>query len=564
MSFQTIETQFKNFLSQDPDTSISLGMTNKLGELSKPDIDTHRRRMSAAKELLDNIKLETSESFYQNLDLKLMSLYLKKEIFFGTLEINGKLQRQQKPGGVDGISEGVFQLFINDPGNPIERLDHINSRLSKAPEYLKAELELLDTPVERWQKIELSQAEGLPELFSSILSWAEIEKYPRLQSLRNNIENTNKALYKYSKALGSMPTTNSFAIGEDKVLELLKIREIDKSPKQLQHMSTEFVRDTNLEIDELRIRLNCKYGLSEENSAASLHDFLNGQLSVELKEGNVETVLSYYNEQKDTLLNFITKDSLFPLVENQQMKIMRTPGFLEPVIPAGAMWPPVPLRESEKISLVYLTLNKGELGEHTHLGIPVMMLHEGIPGHHLQYASACAQKSFIRKFFDAAEHSEGWTTMLEDYMLDQGLIDSNLSDEVRFVAKRDISRLGARVAIDLYFMTGESSYLDIGYDLDFSDIDPFANAAKLLKFATGFADDRIQAELNWYSTERGYPLSYLTGNRMVWQLKKELAESNTKQLSQLDLDREFHRIYLQSGCMPVNYLREVFQHESML
>ena len=35
-------------------------------------------------------------------------------------------------------------------------------------------------------------------------------------------------------------------------------------------------------------------------------------------------------------------------------------------------------------------------------------------------------------------------------------------------------------------------------------------------------------------------------------------------LEGVDLDREFHRIYLTSGSMPVRFLREVFRHHGML
>ena len=92
----------------------------------------------------------------------------------------------------------------------------------------------------------------------------------------------------------------------------------------------------------------------------------------------------------------------------------------------------------------------------------------------------------------------------------------------------------------------------------------FVNAAKLLKTATGFTDGRVQAELNWYSTEQSYPLSYLTGNRMVWELKKEIQTKNVKSLSDVELDKAFHRVYLQSGCMPVNSLRSVFVEQGFL
>ena len=112
--------------------------------------------------------------------------------------------------------------------------------------------------------------------------------------------------------------------------------------------------------------------------------------------------------------------------------------------------------------------------------------YELIPGHHLQFATAAQHPAFIRRIFNASEHAEGWTTMLEDYMLDAGYISDDLVDEVRFIAKRDISRLVARVGIDLYFMTTNKDYLDMGLGLCFDSQDVFENAALLLKEATGF------------------------------------------------------------------------------
>ena len=222
--------------------------------------------------------------------------------------------------------------------------------------------------------------------------------------------------------------------------------------------------------------------------------------------------------------------------------------------------PPAALREGTRTSMVYLTVSEELMDEHTELGIPVMMVHEGIPGHHLQLATAAMHPSIVRRTFAASEHAEGWTTMLEDYMLDQGLM-GDLEDEARFVTKLDISRIGARVGIDLYFMTGEKRFLDIGYELEFDDDDPFANAARLLVAATGFTPGRAQAELNWYSQERGYPLSYLVGNHLVWQLKRDYEEALGDGVPALQRDTDFHRIFLESGCMPVSMLRGVYEHE---
>ncbi len=148
-------------------------------------------------------------------------------------------------------------------------------------------------------------------------------------------------------------------------------------------------------------------------------------------------------------------------------------------------------------------------------------------------------------------------------MLDIGYM-GDLTDEVRFSAKRDISRIGARVAIDLFFMTGNRDYLDVGVTADTSCKDPFDAAGNLLSAVTGFVPGRVQAELNWYSQERGYPLSYLTGNRLVWQLKHDLSVAQSGRLQGVELDRLFHRLYLQSGNMPLSFLRRVFVHEGVL
>ena len=156
--------------------------------------------------------------------------------------------------------------------------------------------------------------------------------------------------------------------------------------------------------------------------------------------------------------------------------------------------------------------------------------------------------------------------MLEDYMLDLGYM-ADLEDEARFVAKRGIARIGARVGIDLFFMTGDRSYLDVGIDADCTAEDPFTAAGMLLTAVTGFNGSRVHSELHWYSIERGTPLTYLTGNELVWSLKRDIethAAQRDPALRGVPLDREFHRIYLESGNMPVRFLRRVYAEHGLL
>lgn len=567
--FSSVSQDFKCFVLSDADTSMGLGHNSHLDQLGDPSLQQLEHDTAQAKTILASLEKCVSEDFNQQLDLELMARYLKQQIFFAELEQDGQPQRCRQPGGVDGISEGIFQLFVNDERTAEARLDNILSRLQQSPAYLEVEASIITQPIKRWRDIEVEQGEGLPDLFATIFNWAKERDYPKTDDLQQAISACNAALEVYLNDLKSRDCLTDFTIGEDKVVELLALRNIKQSPGELIQMARDFMANTQSLLTSLNKRLCKKYELAVDTSDEQLHEFLNEKFAAKIKQGKLDSVLDYYSEQIQSINNFIEQRHLFAIPAQQEIRLLQTPSFLEPVIPAGAMWPPLALRPGKKTSLVYLTLKEDQLAEHTELGIPVMMIHEGIPGHHLQFATAAQHPSFIRRIFSANEHAEGWTTMLEDYMLDVGYISDDLVDEVRFIAKREMSRLVARVGIDLYFMTGKRDYLNVGLDLGFNSADDysddvFENAAKLLKKATGFTDGRVQAELNWYSTEQSYPLSYLTGNRLVWKLKQDIQAANKKDLDALELDQAFHRIYLESGCMPVESLRSVFEHEGFL
>ena len=502
--------------------------------------------------------------FDEMLDLDLAILQVEFEIYSNTYTFNGKIELQQKPTAGGDISDGLFLLFINDPRPARERLDNITARLEKVPEYLNKLIKRLDTPIKRWVAIDVEKVTGLPELFDTIYNWGQEQQYPQMKRLAAARQQAELALTDYIQQLTAMPTTTNLFIGREQASKLVKLRGIDQSLNQLHQTAAEFLKDISEQISELHAKLVGKYQLPPSTSVEELHSFLNKRYQVKLDHtGSMDQIIVRYQQERDKILSYVQKRDLFPIFSEQEMLIMQTPAFMAPSIPAGAMVSPPPFRSGVKKSIVYLTLSEELLDEHTELSIPSMMIHEGIPGHHLQMATACNHPSIVRRHCNAMEHAEGWTTMLEDYMLDIGYME-HCTDEARFAAKRDLSRIGARVAIDLYFMTGDKKYLDVGIDVDVSSDDPFINAGKLLQKVTGFVAGRVEAELNWYSQERAYPLSYLTGNKLAWELKKDLAHAQKGQLEGAELDRVFHRLYLKSGNMPLIFLRRVFEHNKLL
>jgi uncharacterized protein (DUF885 family) len=563
--FDAFVERFHAHFTQNPNSRVTLGVNRDLGELPDPSCDAIAKRDAEAGVLFEELAGMSRDglSFDQKLDLDLAALLLESERYNDAYTFNGRTQAQQLPSCGDDVGGGIFMMLINDPRPAAERLEDITSRLEKVPAYGEALLARLDTPVARWVSMDVQKVEGLPQLFDTVEAMAAEEAWPEDSRLKTARASAESALTSYVERLKALSTTTQLHVGDEIAREIVRLRGIDKSLEEIHSLAKSFLADTQGELATLRVRLVKKHGLPSDTTMEQLEHFLAEKHPVQLKGGKLESVLDRYQEERQKILAFIHERELFPVFEDQDMRIVRTPSFLEPSIPAGAMVQPAPFREGTKRSLVYLTLSEELLAEHTELSIPNMMIHEGIPGHHLQLATAATHPSVVRRHVEAMDHAEGWTTMLEGYMLDVGYM-GDLTDEARFTGKRDIARIGARVAIDLYFMTGEKSYLDVGIDCDVSSEDPFVAAGNLLAEVTGFVPGRVQAELNWYSQERGYPLSYLTGNRLVLELKRDLAAANAGKLEGLDLDRRFHALYMGSGNMPLAYLRRVFEQEGLV
>lgn len=556
---------FHGFFTQNPNRRVVLGVEERLGELPDPSQHAAQRECEEARELLRAVAELRREphDFETSLDLELAALQLEHALHARTYRWNGLTHVEQCPRAGDEIGDGIFLLFINDPRPAGERLRDITSRLEAVPDYLDAQLARLAVPLQRWVEIELSKLEGLPQLFENIADWAAAEDYPDRARLLTARERAEAALSTYQASLRELPTSTSLHVGPEIARDIVRLRGVDLSFDDLHRIAKRFLRQVTDDLEQLRGRLLGKYALPPTTSVTDLEALLKQRFMVALPDGKLEHLLQRYTVERDRLLSFVRERELFPILDDQALLILRTPRFMEPSIPAGAMLSPAPFRQGTKTSLVYLTLSEELRAEHTELSIPSMMIHEGIPGHHLQLATAAAHPSVIRRHIDAMDQAEGWTTMLEDYMLDQGYL-GELTDEARFIGRRDIARIAARVAIDLFFMTGDTSYLDLGTPIHVEGGDPFESAAILLSSVTGFVPGRVQAELNWYSLERGYPLSYLAGNHLVWQLKRDVQAAQAGQRSALEIDRLFHHVFLSAGNMPVSRLRSVFAHRGLL
>ncbi len=546
MKYKIFEQQALDFLTLDPNFCASNGVEKNLGDLPDPGKNQRLKTQGKLKMFNKLLKEVEAQDKQEEQDLKLWALYFEQMRLDLELEIDQIPKIMRLPHAFGEIVDPIFLFFINDPRPASARIINIISRLNKSMGYIQSYVKNLRTPVKRWVEIELDAISGFDTFANSLREWAEKENFPKLNLLDDAITTAKSAFQFYKRFLADIDKTENFFLGEDQMKQVIAARGIELDPEEIHQIAKKFLKENAEEVENLRSKLVEKYSLSRETDAAQLQEFLSEKFATPYND--FEDIIVRYQKEQNNILKWLSERKLFPIFENQTLEIMRTPEFMEPSIPAGAMLCPLSLREGMRKSVIYLTLREELLAEHTELSIPNMMIHEGIPGHHLHLATATNHSSAIRRFMPCNDLAEGWTTMLEDYMLDQGYC-SELADEVRFIAKRDIARIGARVAIDLYFMSGDKKYLDVGVKVDLSSDDPFVAAGNLLEKVTGFVPARVQAELNWYSQESGYPMSYLIGNHLMKQLKREfLAEHKSD-------DFTFHSYILSQGKAPLAFLK---------
>lgn len=534
MKYKIFEEKLLDYLSDDPNFCALYGIEKNLGQLPDPGKNKLIQKQGKLRLLFNLLKKVQTKNSDEELDLKLCELLIERENVKYETHIDGVLEIFKKPIASSMIIDPIFNFLLNDQREEKLRLVNIISRLKAIPSFLISMKRNINKPLKRWRDIEVDNMQSLEDLFISIREFALSFNFKNQTLLDDVLSKAKKSIDDYINFLKISETSDELHIGMEQAQRIIKSNGIDLNIQEIHKLAKDFIFQNQKETKKYLDKLNHKY--HQSLNEVEMQSFLNEKFKV-------KNVLEAYEEEKHKIRDFIVENKILPFIDNEQMKIMKTPEFMINLIPAGAMCPPLPFKEGIKQSLVFLTLNDSNGADHNSLSIPPMMVHEGIPGHHLQFCYAKENKSKVRSFFGANDLSEGWATYMEEYIFEKGY-KSEFKDEIFFIIKRDMARLGARVAIDLYFMIGDEKYLDIGVDFDQSSSDSFEKAKKLLIAVTGFSQVRADGELNWYSMERGYPMTYLVGNTLLKKIKKSSGL----------VDFDFHKAFLKKGNMPLSML----------
>ena len=181
--------------------------------------------------------------------------------------------------------------------------------------------------------------------------------------------------------------------------------------------------------------------------------------------------------------------------------------------------------------------------------------HEGVPGHHLEYASAVIQRESMTRMQRTtynAGFSEGWALYAERLMGELGF----LADSAYEMGMLAVSGFrAARVVIDIGMHLGWAVPEDPGFAEDWLPAGAAMTpevALEILVHTAPFPREFLVSEIDRYLGQPGQAISYKVGER-VWLEGREAARQ--RHGAAFDL-KAFHSHALSIGTMGLAQLRD--------
>jgi len=252
-------------------------------------------------------------------------------------------------------------------------------------------------------------------------------------------------------------------------------------------------------------------------------------------------VRDIYAREVDRARRFVLDKRIAPLPEGS-LEVIDTPPFERMVVPYASYLAPGPF-DADQTGIFYVTPVDAtrpreeqveQLEGHCLAAIPLVVLHETYPGHHLQRLHANRASSRLRQLATNNCFVEGWALYCEEMMWEQGFFTDPAT---RLFQLRDLLFRACRAVIDVRLQSGRMTPTEaVDYLVREAMIEP-VNALR---------------EVRRYLLAPAQPLSFLVGKLELLAVREE---AQRKLGDRFNL-QEFHAGVLAGGSLPIALVRD--------
>ena len=442
---------------------------------------------------------------------------------------------------------GPYSLLMKDFAPLPERLRNLTGRLADVPRVLADAERNLGVCPRLWVDIAIEATDGGLTLFEGLIPALAGAVRADDPILAARIEAANRkavaAVQRYGAFLREtlLPRAGgSFAVGAATWNAMVREEhQLDGDAAAIEALGWELIRETE---DALAAEAGAICA-REGRAACAWQDLLS---AVRADHPTVDELVPAYQAAMEASRAFVIAHDLVTLPADEHLHLMETPPMARPLYPFAAYVQPGPF-EGRQLGLFWVTTvpaglpaatTESLLRGHPRVKIPIMAVHEGYPGHHVQLTRANAVNSLPRKLGGRLANLlvEGWAFYCEELMEAEGFLSDPRGRLMRLAEQ--LWR-ACRIVLDVGLHCR-----GMGFDA----------AVALLVETARLEPPNARAEVQRYSQSPTQPMSYLLGKREILRLAadyraREVAAGRTFAL------KPFHDALLGCGSLPPRLLR---------
>jgi uncharacterized protein (DUF885 family) len=441
-------------------------------------------------------------------------------------------EMRRNPLGVPAtVVQTVFVMLVRDYAPAEERFGAMLARLEKVPRYCADGQRSFEKPAAKFVALaEEIAAQGGPFLARVVPAAAEKAGSRHAEHLKGAGARAAAAIADFINYVKKLPAREDFAAGREAFDRLLQeYHMLDYDADSLLAFGREALAQAKSEMSALAEKI--KPGASAAELVAAFKK----------DHPAAAEVLDFYREWMSRSRQFVVDKNICGVPEGEELEVIPTPEFERAVIPYAAYMPPAAYEPRQK-GFFYVTPvdadappeeREQKLAGHNRVKVPVVALHEGYPGHHLQLCWANRVASRMRREFHSNPLIEGWALYCEEMMREQGFYRE---ERIVLGQKKDTLWRAARVILDPSLHTRGMT---------------FDEAVAFLVDEVALERVNAEAEVKRYIYTPTQPMSYLVGKREIMALRDEYFEQNPEASL-----RDFHDRLLAVGSLPLKLVRD--------
>lgn len=492
---------------------------HRLGRFTEDDVRQHVAALRALMGAVEEVPVGDLED-------EIDRTALLNEIRFTVHRLGTEQPHVRDPGYWLGhFLEGVFLLLVVRDRSEAARAAALAERLGAAPRFLEDARATLERPAAVLVDLSLRMLRGAETLVREAARTLVPAGDPTFPDL---VAGALRALGEFGTHLESLREGGNgagFALGEtDFNFRLATQHAVRTTATELWRYGERLTRAVERDLE----------GIAAEIAPGVRWQTLLERLLADRPEGS--DLVGAYAGAMERARQFVEDRQLMP-VPAGPLDVVATPPFLTPMVPFAAYQPPGAYA-AERRGWFFVTAPEPAAGPralraHCRHELPTIALHEGYPGHHLQFLSAQALARPLRRVLWTPVMVEGWALYCEEMMGEEGFF---ATPEERFFQRIALLWRALRVTVDIGLHVRGMT---------------FAEAVEHLAGRVAFERATVEAEVRRYCARPTYQLAYAVGLRELTALRDDFRARRGADYSL----RAFHQAVLRYGGYPVSLAR---------